>query len=153
MTRLPQPEVQAPAYLALHRTGELRARAERAVSGLGACRYLNAERYPEAARTALKEMHRQVGDLVIDDDGLARRGLLVRHLVMPGAREDTRAIMRFLAEEISPDTYVNIMGQYRPAGRVLEEPEAYADLSRTPTGPEIREAYRMAREVGLQRFD
>ena len=76
-----------------------------------------AEDYPEIARQAVKEMHRQVGDLVVDEAGVARRGLLVRHLVLPDDLAGTREIMEFLAREVSPDTYVNVMGQYRPCGR------------------------------------
>ncbi len=113
--------------------------------------YLKSPAYPAAARAALKEMHRQVGDLDFDESGLARRGVLVRHLVMPDAREDTRAIMRFLAEEISPDTYVNIMDQYRPEGRV--GPQKYSEINRRITSRELEEAYEAARDAGLHRFD
>ena len=74
-----------------------------------------AEDYPEIARRAVREMHRQVGDLVMNEAGVAQRGLLVRHLVMPDGLAGTREIMEFLAREISPNTYVNVMGQYRPA--------------------------------------
>ena len=81
-------------------------------------RYLKARDYPEAARHALKEMHRQVGVLKMDENGLAKRGVLVRHLVMPAEIAGTAEIMRFLAEELSPDTYVNIMDQYRPEAKV-----------------------------------
>ncbi|MFC1526347.1 radical SAM protein [Candidatus Latescibacterota bacterium] len=114
-------------------------------------RYLHAPGYPEAARQALVDMHRQVGALQVDDDGLARQGVLVRHLVMPGHLEDTARIMRFLAEEVSPDTYVNIMGQYRPAWQVGES--AYAEIDRPPTPDELLRAYDLAREAGLHRFD
>ncbi len=114
-------------------------------------RYLLSPRYPAAARAALKEMHRQVGDLVLDESGLARRGLLVRHLVMPGGLEETEAIVRFLAEEISPGVYLNIMDQYRPAGRVNRE--KYAEIDRRLAPPELAEAYRLARRAGLHRFD
>jgi len=76
--------------------------------------YSRAKNYPEAARAAIREMHRQVGDLRFGADGVARRGLLVRHLVMPGQTDETAAIARWLADEISPDTYLNVMGQYRP---------------------------------------
>ncbi len=120
-------------------------------SGGRAKRYLKSSRYPEAARAALKEMHRQVGDLIIDENGIARRGLLVRHLVMPGALDETREIMRFLSEEISPDTYVNVMDQYRPAWKVGAE--KYEKIGRRSTSLEVAEAYRIAREVGLHRFD
>ncbi len=115
-------------------------------------RLANAEDYPETARRAIKEMHRQVGDLVLDDDGLAVRGVLVRHLVMPNGLAGTREIMRFLARELSPDTYVNIMAQYGPAGQVGRKLK-YEDIDRRPTRDEIEEAYRAAREEGLHRFD
>jgi len=113
-------------------------------------RYLKTEKYPEAARAAIKEMHRQVGDLVIDEQGLARRGLLVRHLVMPGFLDDTRQILRFLAEDISPHTFVNIMGQYHPAGKV--DANRYPEINRRPGYDELQQAYIFAREVGLHRF-
>jgi putative pyruvate formate lyase activating enzyme len=96
-------------------------------------------------------MHRQVGDLVIGDDGLARRGLLVRHLVMPGGIAGTREIMRFLGREISRHTYVNIMDQYYPAGRVSRE--KFSEINRRITGKEHDEAIRIAREEGLHRLD
>jgi putative pyruvate formate lyase activating enzyme len=114
-------------------------------------RYLKSPKYPEAVRTAIKEMHRQVGDLTFDERGLARRGLLVRHLVMPGGLEETRHIMRFLATEISSHTYVNIMDQYYPAGKVSEE--KYPELCRRTTSKEVRIAFDLAREAGLSRFD
>jgi putative pyruvate formate lyase activating enzyme len=114
-------------------------------------RYLKSPKYPEAARTAVKEMYRQVGDLSLDERGLARRGVLVRHLVMPEALEETRHIMRFLATEVSPHTYVNIMDQYYPAGKV--NAEKFPELCRRTTRQEVRDAFAIAREVGLYRFD
>ena len=114
-------------------------------------RYLKTEQYPEVARKVFKEMHRQVGDLVIDDNGLAVRGLLVRHLVMPGALDDTREIMNFLAKEISPDTYVNIMDQYRPEGKV--DARHYPEINRRIHSQELEQAYHLARQAGLHRFD
>ncbi|NOX36697.1 MAG: radical SAM protein [Calditrichaeota bacterium] len=114
-------------------------------------RYLKTDRYPEAARQAIKEMHRQVGDLQINEQGLATRGLLVRHLVMPGGLDDTREIMRFLAREISPHTYVNIMDQYRPEGKVNDR--RYPEINRRITMEELEQAYQLAREAGLYRFD
>ena len=113
--------------------------------------YLKSPHYPAAARAAIKEMHRQVGDLLFDEDGLACKGLLVRHLVMPGAEEEVQQIMRFLASEISPDTYVNIMDQYYPAGKVSGE--KYSEINRHISGEELRQAYEHARESGLARFD
>jgi len=114
-------------------------------------RYVKARDYPEAARAAIKEMHRQVGPLVFDRHGLARRGVLVRHLVMPGGIAEAREILRFLATEISPDTYVNIMAQYRPAGKVTAE--SYPEINRMVTPIEYQEAIRIAYEAGLHRLD
>jgi putative pyruvate formate lyase activating enzyme len=108
-----------------------------------------ASDYPEVARTALREMHRQVGDLVMDEDGVARRGLLVRHLVLPDGLAGTKEVMDFLAREISPDTYVNVMGQYRPCGRAGEHPS----LRKFLAGLEHVEAQRLAKEAGLTRLD
>jgi len=111
-----------------------------------ACR---APDYPEQARRAIIEMHRQVGDLVIGDDGLAQRGLLVRHLVLPGGLAGTREIMRFIAEKVSINTYVNVMSQYRPSGTVHEIPE----LSESLTADDYHAAIRAAREEGITRLD
>ncbi len=108
-----------------------------------------AEDYPEIARRAIKEMHRQVGDLAVDEKGVARRGLLVRHLVLPDGLAGTREIMAFVAREVSPNTYVNVMGQYRPCGRASEHPV----LRKFLTGPEYEEAQQMARAAGLTRLD
>lgn len=114
-------------------------------------RLLKAEDYPAAATGAIKEMHRQVGDLVIDDDGLARRGVLVRHLVMPGKLDETRAVLEWIVAELGPGTYVNLMDQYRPAGKVGGG--AYPDVDRRLSGREFREAVAMARSLGLERLD
>jgi putative pyruvate formate lyase activating enzyme len=108
-----------------------------------------ARDYPAVARTALKEMHRQVGDLRLDSDGVARRGLLVRHLVMPHGLAGTPAVMAFIANEISPDTYVNVMTQYRPCGRAFEDPL----LADTPTQGDFEDAFEAARAAGLTRLD
>lgn len=110
---------------------------------------LKAPDYPEVARAAIKEMHRQVGDLEIGPDGLARRGLLVRHLVMPNGLAGTREIMRFLAREVSPNTYVNIMAQYRPEYRAVR----HELLNRRITRAEFEEAVRAALEEGIHRLD
>jgi len=109
----------------------------------------HAPDYPETARHAVREMHRQVGDLVIDDSGVARRGLLLRHLVLPGGLAGTRQVMRFIANEISRNTYVNIMSQYRPCGRAEEVKELAAGLS----AEEFREALSVAEEEGITRLD
>ena len=114
-------------------------------------RYLKAKDYPEAARRVIREMHRQVGSLVVDENGLARRGVLVRHLVMPDNTEDARKVMGFLAREVSPDTYVNIMSQYRPAGKVGRE--KYPEINRGISTEEMGAAFAIAREEGLHRFD
>jgi putative pyruvate formate lyase activating enzyme len=112
-------------------------------------RYSDAEDYPQVIREAIKEMHRQVGDLEISSDGIATRGLLVRHLVMPGMLDDTARIIHFLAGEISKNTYVNIMRQYHPAGRAWD----YPPLDRPLSSDEWREAIEMARKAGLHRLD
>jgi putative pyruvate formate lyase activating enzyme len=114
-------------------------------------RYVKAADYPEVARRTIAEMHRQVGPLQFDRHGLAVRGVLVRHLVMPGCADDARAIMRFLAREVSRDTYVNIMGQYRPAESVEEA--KFPELCRRPTERELDQVYEDARAEGLWRFD
>jgi putative pyruvate formate lyase activating enzyme len=108
-----------------------------------------ARDYPAVARAALKEMHRQVGDLRLDSDGVARRGLLVRHLVMPHGLAGTPSVMAFIANEISPDTYVNVMTQYRPCGRAFEDPL----LADTPTQGDFEDAFEAARAAGLTRLD
>jgi putative pyruvate formate lyase activating enzyme len=105
--------------------------------------------YPQVAREALIEMHRQVGDLVIDEEGIARKGLLVRHLVLPEKLAGTREIMRFIATEISGNTYVNVMPQYRPCGRAWE----IKGLSRSLTGAEFEEALAEAESEGIKRLD
>ncbi len=118
-------------------------------------RLVKAKDYPERARAAIREMHRQVGDLKFGPDGLARRGLLVRHLVMPGLVEEAGEIFRWLADELSPDTYVNIMDQYRPVFQVgaPESKGKYDDVDRRPTGAELTEARALARQAGLHRID
>jgi len=108
-----------------------------------------ASNYFDVAKAAVREMHRQVGDLELDDRGIARRGLMVRHLVMPGGLDETREIMRFLATEVSHDTFVNVMPQYRPDARAAEHPE----INRPITLDEYHEALTIAEEEGLWRFD
>lgn len=114
-------------------------------------RYLKAKDYPEVARTAFKEMHRQVGPLKMDENGVAKRGLLVRHLVMPDEIAGTKEVMAFLANEVSKDTYVNMMAQYRPAGKVRKD--KYPEINRRITREEMNRAYAYARDVGIWRFD
>lgn len=105
--------------------------------------------YPETARRALKEMHHQVGDLVIGPGGIAQRGLLVRHLVLPHGLAGTREIMRFIYRKISPGSYVNIMPQYRPCGLADQLPALAQPLS----GRDFKEALKTAEEEGITRLD
>ncbi|MDH3651501.1 MAG: radical SAM protein [Saprospiraceae bacterium] len=114
-------------------------------------RYLKHADYPEVARTVIREMHRQVGDLQFDDKDLATRGLLIRHLVMPGETDESAKIMKFLAEEISRDTYVNIMDQYYPAAKVTGE--KYSEINRRITSQELLQVRQSAIACGLHRFD
>jgi len=114
-----------------------------------ALRYSNAEDYPEAAKAAIKEMHKQVGDLLIDNRGIAMRGLLVRHLVLPEGIAGTAGVVKFIAGEVSKDTYINIMDQYHPCFKAFDNPP----LDRRITGREYSEAIRMAVESGLTRID
>ncbi len=111
--------------------------------------FCDAADYPQAAQAAILEMHRQVGDLILDDQKIARRGLLVRHLVLPEGLAGTRRAMRFLAAKVSVDTYVNLMDQYRPCGEV----KPHSPLSRRITPKEYEEAVVAAREEGLRRLD
>jgi putative pyruvate formate lyase activating enzyme len=119
------------------------------VSREHARRYLGKREYADVAMANVKEMHRQVGDLVLGDDGMARRGLIVRHLVMPGLLEETEAVLRFVAEELGPDTYVNVMGQYYPAGKT----DRYEEINRRPERAELERAFEMADQIGLRRLD
>ena len=112
-----------------------------------AAKYSNAPDYPETARLSIKEMHRQVGDLVMDESGVAERGLLIRHLVMPGGIAGSERAFDFIAREISLNSYVNVMDQYRPCYRAREIPELSRPLSRG----EYRESVRQAQRSGLSR--
>ena len=112
-------------------------------------RYCGAPDYPGVARAAVKEMARQVGPLLLDRRGIAVKGLLVRHLVMPGGASTTRAVIDFLAEEIGTDTYLNLMDQYRPCGRALEFPE----IGRRISPEEWSDALEYARSRGMRRLD
>jgi len=120
-------------------------------------RLAKAKDYPERAREAIREMHRQVGPLRFGRDGLARRGLLVRHLVMPGQADEAAAIFRWLADALSPDTYVNIMSQYRPHfevdARYSNGRTKYADIDLRPSRREMAAARAAAEAAGLWRFD
>ena len=108
-----------------------------------------ARDYPEIARSALREMHRQVGDLTLDENGIAQKGLLVRHLVLPGGLAGTREIMRFIAQEISTHSYVNIMSQYRPCGRASEIKGLDVSVSAT----DFKAALQQALDEGITRLD
>jgi len=104
--------------------------------------------YVDRSRAAVREMHRQVGDLEIDGDGIARRGLLVRHLILPEGLAGTEPVMQFLADEISTETYVNVMDQYRPCHRASEAPRLGRRIGRT----ECDEAMRFAKDAGIWRL-
>jgi putative pyruvate formate lyase activating enzyme len=112
-------------------------------------RYSNAPDYFDRCREAVREMHRQVGDLKLDHRGIAYRGLLIRHLVLPSGLAGTRKVLGFIADEISKNSYINIMGQYRPDG----EAGNYPELNRYPSRQELVEAVNMARELGITRLD
>lgn len=112
-------------------------------------RLCDAPDYPERARAGLKEMHRQVGDLRLDEQGIAQRGLLVRHLVMPEGLAGTEHVARFIAGEISPGTYVNVMSQYHPCGDAIGK----AQIGRRVTSREFEIALDAAVKAGLERLD
>jgi putative pyruvate formate lyase activating enzyme len=112
-------------------------------------KFCKAPDYRKIATAAIKEMHRQVGDLLIDESGIAEKGLLVRHLVMPNDVANTKEVMIFLADKISEDTYVNVMDQYHPCGKATLDPA----INRRLTRKEYVEAVRQTREAGLHRLD
>ena len=112
-------------------------------------RYCGAPNYRDVVINAVKEMHRQVGDLVMDEQGVAVRGLLVRHLVMPGDVSGTEKIMDFLVKEVSVNTYVNVMDQYRPCGKAHKD----AFVNRRLRPEEFRRAMDAAIRAGLKRLD
>jgi putative pyruvate formate lyase activating enzyme len=111
--------------------------------------YSKVKNYRAVNRAAVKEMHRQVGDLELDERGIARRGLLVRHLVLPNGLAGSGAVLKFIAEEISPLTYVNLMAQYRPCHRA----EEHAPLARRISPEEYRRAIALGRKYGLTRLE
>jgi putative pyruvate formate lyase activating enzyme len=113
--------------------------------------YLAASNYPQIARQTIAEMHRQVGELKVDEDGLALRGVLVRHLVMPGRLEDARQIVGWLAG-LSKDTYLNLMDQYHPAWKVKTNPR-FAEINRRVMNAEMKQAQQLACAAGLWRLD
>jgi putative pyruvate formate lyase activating enzyme len=114
-------------------------------------RYLKAADYPEVAQAAVREMHRQVGHLSVDDRGIARRGVLIRHLVMPGLQEETRSILQWIAKDLGPECYLNLMDQYRPGGRV--KGDAFPELNRPLPRAEYQSAIRTARSLGLEAIE
>lgn len=114
-----------------------------------ALRFSRIRGYVAVNRAAVKEMHRQVGDLVMDGSGIARRGLLIRHLVMPGLLEETESVLGFIARDLSLDTYLNLMDQYRPCYRAAEHPPLGRPLSRD----EYAQALGMARRLGINRLN
>ncbi|HET6460330.1 MAG TPA: radical SAM protein [Syntrophales bacterium] len=112
-------------------------------------KFCKAHDYRDIAKAAIKEMHRQVGDLFIDESGVAEKGLLVRHLVMPNDVSNTKEVMTFLADRISEDTYVNVMDQYHPCGKAMLDPA----INRRLTRREYAEAIRHTKGAGLHRLD
>lgn len=112
-------------------------------------KYSKAEDYPRIVKVAVKEMHQQVGDLILDERGIAKKGLLVRHLVLPEGLAGTKGVMQYLAREVSLNTYVNIMDQYRPCYQAEEYPELKRPISRA----EYKEAVDFALEEGISRLD
>jgi putative pyruvate formate lyase activating enzyme len=112
-------------------------------------RYCNAQDYSRVAREAIKEMHRQVGDLVMDEGGVALRGLLIRHLILPEDLAGTKQAMKFIAEDISRNTYVNLMDQYHPCFKADE----YPPLDRRITQKEFTQAVKFAQDLGINRLD
>jgi putative pyruvate formate lyase activating enzyme len=116
-----------------------------------ALKFLKARDYPQVARNVIKEMHRQVGPLKMDEDGVARRGVLLRHLVIPGMLDNTRSVMQYIADEVSKDTYINIMAQYYPAGKVSSQ--KYGEINRRLHSEEYVQACQAALDAGLWRFD
>jgi len=107
------------------------------------------ENYPEINKAAIKEMHRQTGDLEIDGEGVAQRGLLIRHLILPHGLAGTKSIMNFLSNEVSRNTYVNIMDQYHPCYKAFQIPSLRRRISST----EFHEALSLAQEAGINRLD
>jgi putative pyruvate formate lyase activating enzyme len=112
-------------------------------------RFSHVPNYTDVNQTAVKEMHRQVGDLVLDEQGIARRGLLIRHLVLPGGLAGTEKILSFIAREISPDSYINLMDQYRPCYRAYDYPR----LDQPVREDEYLAALKLAARCGLNRID
>ena len=153
-------ENTCPAYLATNSAGMLSQKADlldgvidiympdiKYSSNEEALRYSGVKGYWESTKEAVREMHRQVGDLRIDARGVAQHGLLIRHLVMPGNLAGTARVAEFIAKEISRDSYVNVMDQYRPCFKASRIPE----LSRPVTSSEYLHGVAQARRAGLSR--
>lgn len=109
-------------------------------------KYSQAADYPDKVKIALKEMDRQVGGLKTDEKGIAYRGLLIRHLMLPGGLEDTKKVLEFIKQELSPDCLVNLMSQYYPTNKAFE----YGEISRKLSFKEYKEAYAFAKKLGLR---
>lgn len=112
-----------------------------------AMKYSHAPDYFERCKESVKEMHRQVGDLKLNERGIAHRGLLIRHLVLPNDLAGSEEVLRFIAEELSPNSYVNVMSQYRPEGKAFD----YPGLNRCPTREEYSKVVHLAEKLGLTR--
>ena len=113
-------------------------------------RYSGAGNYTAVNRAALKEMHRQTGHLVMTENGLAERGMLVRHLVLPGRVDETREVLAWLAGEFGPDVWISLMAQYKPLYRVIREPGLFPEIDRLLTEAEYDAAMDAALELGLE---
>ncbi|MGW8251524.1 MAG: radical SAM protein, partial [Anaerolineales bacterium] len=111
--------------------------------------YSKIRNYPQVNQAAVREMHRQVGDLQIDSKGLANRGLLVRHLVLPNDLAGTEKVVQFISQEISRDTYLNLMDQYHPAFNASQYPKLKLPI----TAQEYQHALQLADQAGLHRLD
>ncbi|MEJ2197835.1 MAG: hypothetical protein P8X54_04640 [Desulfuromonadales bacterium] len=111
--------------------------------------YLGVSDYAEINRNAVLEMHRQVGDLALDETNVARRGLLIRHLILPEGLAGTEQTLTFIAEQVSRDTYLNLMDQYRPCFQASQLP----GLDRRPNRSELHQARVIAKRLGLHRLD
>ena len=112
-------------------------------------RYSRIRDYVAINHAAVREMHQQVGNLVLDAAGIAQRGLLIRHLVLPGLLDETKLVLDFIAREISAHSYLNLMDQYRPAYKIHNDPALNRPLSAT----EYQAALKMAQDAGLRRLD
>jgi putative pyruvate formate lyase activating enzyme len=112
-------------------------------------RYLKRADYPDVARESIKEMHRQVGDLIVDRRGMAQRGVILRHLVMPGLLDETEAILHWIAEELGTGCYVNLMAQYYVSGKVGQDGQ-YEEIARGIYRDEYEQALALARDLGLR---